>query len=312
MVAKAIRKSSEPFGGIQMIFCGDFYQLPPVAKGSETRFCFESPLWSQTLGSDGVVVLNKIFRQKDSKFLRILNEIRRGECSYQTEMHMNTKVIESARYKVQRIEKEKLALRLEKKRQMQEEYRKKYGHKINPDCSKNDVKKEADTKIGVKDENNGNSSQFSSHSSESNKEVTAMELPITHTILNPRNDQVNQYNTMKLRSLPPFNEDEPVNRITCIDKAKDNAPRYLHQLKDLKAPAELDMKIGAQVMLLKNLDVNSGLVNGALGEIVNWFKVDIENFNFSNVKKPFVFILFKVTKTENGKSNLFKIGSATS
>ena len=40
-VARAIRKSSLPFGGIQIILCGDFLQLPPVTKGKEKRFCFQ-------------------------------------------------------------------------------------------------------------------------------------------------------------------------------------------------------------------------------------------------------------------------------
>ncbi|MGH0152283.1 UNVERIFIED_CONTAM: hypothetical protein FKN15_054520 [Acipenser sinensis] len=41
-IARSIRRSSEPFGGIQLIVCGDFLQLPPVTKGKEkTKFCFQ-------------------------------------------------------------------------------------------------------------------------------------------------------------------------------------------------------------------------------------------------------------------------------
>ena len=37
-----IKQKDEPFGGIQLIVCGDFLQLPPVTKGEEKRkFCFQ-------------------------------------------------------------------------------------------------------------------------------------------------------------------------------------------------------------------------------------------------------------------------------
>ena len=41
-VAKAVRKNKRPFGGIQLILCGDFLQLPPVSKGREKKnYCFQ-------------------------------------------------------------------------------------------------------------------------------------------------------------------------------------------------------------------------------------------------------------------------------
>ena len=41
-VARALRKSDRPFGGIQLIVCGDFLQLPPVIKtGEKKKFCFQ-------------------------------------------------------------------------------------------------------------------------------------------------------------------------------------------------------------------------------------------------------------------------------
>ena len=41
-VARTVRKNDLPFGGIQVILCGDFLQLPPVAKENETKkFCFQ-------------------------------------------------------------------------------------------------------------------------------------------------------------------------------------------------------------------------------------------------------------------------------
>lgn len=46
-IARAIRKNSKPFGGIQVIFSGDFYQLPPVTPNKTTNYCFESEVWNE-------------------------------------------------------------------------------------------------------------------------------------------------------------------------------------------------------------------------------------------------------------------------
>lgn len=80
-IGKAVRRNQNPFGGIQLIFSGDFYQLPPVGNKDEpetSRFCFESPLWSQTFKLENHVSLCKIFRQSDPIYQRILNQVREG------------------------------------------------------------------------------------------------------------------------------------------------------------------------------------------------------------------------------------------
>lgn len=94
-LARQIRKKYHlPFGGIQLIICGDFYQLPPVSKakihsdGSEERdetlFAFESITWNASLHSK--IVLKEVFRQKgDQKFVDMLNEMREGYVSAETE-----------------------------------------------------------------------------------------------------------------------------------------------------------------------------------------------------------------------------------
>ena len=80
-IGKKARNSKKPFGGIQLIFSGDFYQLPPVGNKDEidtTRFCFESSLWRETFSLTNHVQLIEIFRQKDPIYAKILNEIREG------------------------------------------------------------------------------------------------------------------------------------------------------------------------------------------------------------------------------------------
>ena len=46
-LAQALRGNQRPFGGIQLILCGDFFQLPPVSKNGTARFCFESESWNR-------------------------------------------------------------------------------------------------------------------------------------------------------------------------------------------------------------------------------------------------------------------------
>ena len=57
ILAQKIRKSQRLFGGIQLICCGDFHQLPPI----ENEFCFESEIWDKTFTYQ--YVLKENFRQ---------------------------------------------------------------------------------------------------------------------------------------------------------------------------------------------------------------------------------------------------------
>ena len=78
-VGRLVRKDPRPFGGLQVVFVGDFYQLPPVCKDGPSSFAFESPLWSQVV--ETTIFLTQIVRQKDPVFQAILNEARVGELS---------------------------------------------------------------------------------------------------------------------------------------------------------------------------------------------------------------------------------------
>lgn len=78
-IGRRVRKNDElPFGGIQIIFSGDFHQLPPV---SETGFCFQSQIWKKCFTQHDQIVLKKIFRQTNMTYIDILNEIREGKIS---------------------------------------------------------------------------------------------------------------------------------------------------------------------------------------------------------------------------------------
>ena len=83
LIARKIKKQrSVPFGGMQIIFAADFYQLPPVGdeEDPETQsFCFETELWNETFVQDNQIQLETIFRQTDNKYIKILNNLRVGK-----------------------------------------------------------------------------------------------------------------------------------------------------------------------------------------------------------------------------------------
>lgn len=96
MIGRIVRRNrSKPFGGIQVVLIGDFMQLPPVTKGEEIKFAFESEKWNEIV--DEVVELTVIHRQQDESFRKVLEEARYGSLSansihiLESRMHLNWK-----------------------------------------------------------------------------------------------------------------------------------------------------------------------------------------------------------------------------
>lgn len=61
-LARFVRNDKRPWGGIQVVLVGDFFQLPPVERAKEPRFSFEADAWSTI---DQCIQLQKVFRQRD-------------------------------------------------------------------------------------------------------------------------------------------------------------------------------------------------------------------------------------------------------
>jgi len=80
------RNSEKSFGGVQIILLGDIHQLPPVIRENEQdifdnfypngHYFFNAYCYSES--NIQLYELTKIYRQKDEKFIKILNKIRTG------------------------------------------------------------------------------------------------------------------------------------------------------------------------------------------------------------------------------------------
>ncbi len=81
-VIRSFRENEEPFGGLQLVLCGDFFQLPPIGDSTESsrdKFSFMSASWLEAKLT--ICYLTDQFRQSDNQFSDILNEIRSGSVS---------------------------------------------------------------------------------------------------------------------------------------------------------------------------------------------------------------------------------------
>lgn len=107
-VARLFKRSDEPFGGMQVIFSGDFFQLPPIEKYqpqpvveqtiffdddtvSSVPFAFKSRAWKAC--DLHTCYLSEQFRQEDNALMSILGEIRDGELSQQSLELLKSRII---------------------------------------------------------------------------------------------------------------------------------------------------------------------------------------------------------------------------
>jgi len=118
VVARVLRHSSKPFGGIQVVFVGDFFQLPPILKrdriiakesqddgqmriiedgietgssGTGVQFAFQSSVWDRT--NPIVCYLSEQHRQEDEHFLQILSAIRKGEMTEEFRLSLSKRAV---------------------------------------------------------------------------------------------------------------------------------------------------------------------------------------------------------------------------
>ena len=192
-IAKTIKCRNKPFGGMQLIFTGDFCQLPPV----NGQFAFHSNAWKEI--NPNMIHLTKQHRQseEDKMFSDILNEIRMGRLSPEGLDVLRTREV----------------------------------------AEMNDT---GDLKP---------------------------------TILYPHRAEVESINHRELSNLPG----DPMRYISndyYFESEADEASGKIKQIPDnlkfivnFRNQQQIDLKVGAQVMLTANLDTTIGMVNGARGVI---------------------------------------------
>ncbi len=91
-ICRSFKRNEKPFGGLQVIVCGDFFQLPPVTRFSsnsayggagessrQNEFAYKAETWNGA--NFTVCYVSENYRQKDLVYLGILNEIRSGKVS---------------------------------------------------------------------------------------------------------------------------------------------------------------------------------------------------------------------------------------
>lgn len=200
IIGKAIRMNPKPFGGIQLILVGDFFQLPPVyTDGQETKFMFESQIWAQSV--QRTIELTQIMRQSDPVFQELLTEVREGRLG---EQHLG--ILEERRGIDWRREKIRPSLLFSRRMEVD------YINSTNLKALKGERHAyEATT-------------EFSPAATKSGTTVNDLEVQ------------------------------------RAIQKLDRDAPYH----------ASLVLAVGAQVMLINNMDIESGLVNGSRGVITQF------------------------------------------
>ncbi|VDC01872.1 unnamed protein product [Peniophora sp. CBMAI 1063] len=83
-ICRVVQQNNRPFGGIQLVVSGDFFQLPPVPgpQKGKAKFAFEAGSWPYCFNT--IHRLTHVFRQSDEEFVHLLNEMKIGRVSAET------------------------------------------------------------------------------------------------------------------------------------------------------------------------------------------------------------------------------------
>ena len=217
-VLQLVREINKPFGGIQIILVGDFFQLPPVKidQIEEKDFCFNSQTWKDL--NLTTIFLNTVHRQTDKKFIEALNNVRIDKTTAKDLIVFYDRDFPSD------YEPDKNILQI-------------FG-----------TNKDADA-YNMKCFDEIKSKSYTYKSTDNLYQYSLVDDSCTVTkITDSEKLKLSQYD---LRCLELFN-------------------------RDCKAPENLELKEGCRVMLLKNIDVAKGLVNGSCGTIKNLTTASID------------------------------------
>lgn len=240
-VLKTVRENDRPFGGIQVLIFGDFFQLPPVKIDSENKdFCFHSLTWKEL--DLKTIILKDTKRQSDKEFVEALNNVRIDKTSME-----DLKVFYKRDYEPTYMPSKDI-LQI-------------FG--TNADADAYNIKC-------------FNEIEDRTYEYTAKDELYLYDKDENCTIINTESIEDTNISKYDLIYLKRFNE-------------------------DCKAPLKLELKEGCRVMLLKNLNIKSGLVNGSCGTVNQLTSGSIE-ITFDNGVRtnlaPVEFAFIKEGKTK--------------
>jgi ATP-dependent DNA helicase PIF1 len=232
--------SDEPFGGIQLVLCGDFFQLPPVGmeRDPTVRFLFETDAWREAQLLP--IVLTKTFRQKEAGFIALLDEMRRARLSPFSIAQLQHHVSHPP-----------------------EQFVRGARGGAPPLTSTAQAPQPIATAAAPPADAGG----------EPSPAMVAFPVPagagappvglFLSTRLYPNNESSDSENQMRLDALA-HGEGAALRIWMSYDEGAPNL------IKDCIAQPRLSLRLGAQVMLLKNLDQQAKLVNGSRGVVTGF------------------------------------------
>lgn len=93
-ILQYFKNNTQPFGGIQVVLCGDFFQLPPIGKDPDgkSNFAFMSPVWVEA--GFTICYLTEQYRQNHAVLPTVLNELRNAQVSEESIALLKSRNIE--------------------------------------------------------------------------------------------------------------------------------------------------------------------------------------------------------------------------
>lgn len=245
IIAQELRQNYSPFGGIQLIVSGDMLQLPPV----KDIFPFQAPIWTELKFIN--IVLSKAYRFENQNWTDCLQRIRLQK--------MTSGDIKTLKECAERY----LLLNKDENDQKIIHFEIRQG----TENTKDPLINSSDTII----------------------------KKIKPTIILPTNEQVDKVNIEELNKIKGdvytyysidtcgFSKDTDEIDYTLFKKCNPEEVEFID--KEIIIPSKLQLKPGAQVMLLLNLDVELGLTNGTRGVVLRCDDKSV-HVEFENISNP--------------------------
>lgn len=254
-VFRALRRDARPFGGVCLVLCGDFLQLPPVKKKNQSEpmadsqaahidFCFEHPLWKQAIRH--CIELQVIYRQANAEFAALLNRVRLDEMTEADYRFLQSKVGPSPDKWVSECIFDTIRSFCRDLVHVVYQY-------VVPDAS-------------------------ALHRMKTPYDDVEDRFDVVETQLYSLNRDVDCINDEQLRKLQPNgNMHVPYSRaVVKVGESNHNADAFRSFVKNMETHslAKQDVRLctGAQVMLVANIDPEKHLVNGCRGVLIGFSK----------------------------------------